>query len=584
MKAAIDTETEGLNWRADMPFFVSFYREDGFALSADLREGEFGALREIVDLAGRVDRLFFHNAKFDLHALSKVGAYRESWWPKIGDTIVREYLLDEHRLTYRLDDVAFDRLGERKIDLSAETGFSPEYWRMAPKADVKRYCERDAALTLRVALDQERELVDQELLGVERLEIEALEAVFAMERHGVRVDLERAEAAKRAIHREMLQSLQALYSKHGKFWPGSPKEVTRVLQIRRKQGAWRLPDGSVVPETDGGAPKLDEATLRSMPGELPGQILQFKTLEKLSNTFLAKHVISNAVEGPGGHYVRANINSTKSLSGRGTGTGRLSYDSPALQQIPSRSESAAAVIKPVFLPDPGEFWVYGDLDQNEFRVFAHFTYAEKLYEAYRKNPKTDFHGLVAEETGLPRKASRPGEANAKQVNLGLIFNMGAGLLAQTMGLPYTTDERGNLKPGPEVLEVLDRYHSAIPGVREINQQCTRYCEINGFVRTLAGRKIRIPDPEFSYKAAGLMFQAVAADNNKRNIALIHRRLKEFGQGRLLINIHDEYSLSLPWSSQAEDFLRHVCDEIADAGLNIPLSIDFSWGADWHDAL
>lgn len=584
-RVGVDTETYGLDWRRQGAFFLSVVDSEGGAESVDLRAGmDPRQIDRFLSKIERADQIFFHHAKFDLHALRKLGLYSVAWWPRIRDTIIREYLLDEHRTSYRLDDVAQDRLGRRKIDIVAETGVLPQHWHTLPREVVRKYCEEDARLTLEIGMDQQRELEEQELLDIERLEIQTLEVVFHMEQHGVRVDPELAGQARDTLHRQMLQQLQVLYSKHGKFWPGSPTEVARVLRLKQDNKGWHTPDGFRIPSTATGKPQLDEAVMSSIPGELPKQILHFKYLEKMANTFLGNHILSNQIERDGQFYVYPNINSTKSVSGRGTNTGRLSYDSPALQQIPSRKKEAAAIIKPIFLPDPGEHWVYGDLAQNEFRVFAHFTGSEDLYAIYRENPQADFHQMVADLTGLPRSATKPGEANAKQVNLALLFNMGAGLLAQTMGLPYTDDGEGYLAPGPEVLEVLEQYHARIPGVREINQRCARLVEINGFVRTLAGRRIRIPDPEFSYKAAGLLFQAVAADNNKRNLVLLHEALKEFGEGRVVVNIHDEYSLSLPWSPRAEEFLEHVKNEISDAGLRVPLSIDWSWGSDWFDAL
>lgn len=580
MRIAVDTETYGLNWRQDAPFFVSVITDREGAFSFDLRSGFDSSAQELLrQLLNDADEIFMHNAKFDIHALDKIGIWSSAWWPKTRDTIVREYLIDEHRVSYALDEIAFDRLGRNKIDIVQETGIKPEHWFSAPFASVKRYCEQDARLTLEIGMAQDKALNEQSLRKIERLEMDTLEAVHSMEARGVRVDVDRAEQARLALHRQMMQLLSEIYRKFGKISPSSSLDLARTLQLKYTQGQWKTPDGHAVPKTERGAPRLDEATLRSLPGELPQMVLNFKYLDKMANTFLAKHIIASANSG----YVQPNINSTKSLSGRGTGTGRLSYDSPALQQIPSRKADAAALIKPIFLPDPDERWIYGDLDQNEFRVFAHFTGSRELFQAYADDPKTDFHGMVAQITGLPRKASRAGEANAKQVNLGLLFNMGSGLLAKTMGLPYT-EKDGRLIPGEEVKEVLERYHSAIPGVREINRKCSQLAETYGYVTTLTGRRIRLPDPEFAYKAAGLMFQAVAADNNKRNLVLLHRGLQQLGEGRVLMNVHDEYSLSLPDTPQANEFLKWASNTIGDAGLKVPLSIEFSSGVNWYEAL
>lgn len=580
MDLALDTETYGLDWRRDTAWMVSVVCDDNTRITVDLRRSP--DLTPIRRALAAADRVFMHNAKFDMHALDKLGLCEDGLWAKTYDTVVREYLLDEHRYTYRLDDLAYDRLGERKLDLVAETGVMPEHWCIVEHEAAKRYCERDALLTLRVAQSQEPLLREQDLLRVERLERETLEAVWYMEREGVRVDLGKATEAQRILRREMLALVQEVWSKHGRIELLSPQDLARGLRLKRKGSLFLTPDGQTVPCTPTGKPKLDVEALRALRGPLPEAAIRYRQLDKLASTFLGSHVLGSPVIRSSGAYVHPNINSTKGLSGRGTGTGRLSYDSPALQQIPSRNKQAAQLMKQLFLPDAGERWVYGDLDQNEFRVFAHFTGSDELVAQYRADAKTDFHSLVAEITGLPRSASRAGEANAKQVNLGLLFNMGAGLLAQQMGLPYT-EKQGRLVAGDEVRAVLEQYHAAIPGVRQINRKCTQICEQFGYVYTPIGRRIRIPDPEFSYKAAGLLFQATAADNNKRNLVLLHRRLRELGEGRLLVNIHDEYSLSLPQTQVAQEWLRSVESEISDAGLRIPLSIEFAFGDNWYDA-
>ena len=84
------------------------------------------------------------------------------------------------------------------------------------------------------------------------------------------------------------------------------------------------------------------------------------------------------------------------------------------------------MVRPIFLPDRGQRWSYGDLDQHEFRLFAHYANPKDIIEAYATNPDLDMHQIVADLTGMPRSATRAGEANAKQINLGMVFNMGAG--------------------------------------------------------------------------------------------------------------------------------------------------------------
>lgn len=587
MDAALDTETRGLDWRNDRPFFVSiFYDADRAPFSVDLRETDDDRARGmIMDALRGVTRLFLHNTKFDLHALSKIGVDVDALWPLAQDTLVRETLIDEHLPSYKLDELAYRRLGRRKIDMLAEYGIAPDHWFAAPSRIVQTYCERDAELTLLVGLDQQDDIEAQDLYDVLDLEMMTLRAAFDMEAQGVRVDPDRAVASRRQIHRDMMELLSSIYSRFGRINPGSPVDLAQALGVTRGREGWITAGGAPIPSTPTGRPKMDVETLETIDHPLIEAVLRYRESDKLANTFLQGHIIDKALLRGGASWVHPNINTTRSLTGHGTGTGRLSYDTPALQQIPSRVPMSAQIVKSVFLPDPGQVWAYGDLDQNEFRVFAHFTGSEDLYGVYRDNPRVDFHQLVADITGLPRSKGPNGGPNAKQVNLGLLFSMGEGLLAQQMGLPHTVDKAtGRLKGGPEVKEVLERYHAAIPGVREINATCTKLAESRGYIKTPIGRRIRISDPEYAYKAAGLMFQATAADINKRNIVTISNALRRSGLGRLLLNIHDEYSMSLDPGPESAELLEHLQGVLSDGGLRVPLSISFKTGDTWHDAL
>ena len=182
------------------------------------------------------------------------------------------------------------------------------------------------------------------------------------------------------------------------------------------------------------------------------------------------------------------------------------------------------MVRPIFLPDRGQSWSYGDLDQHEFRLFAHYANPKDIIDAYATNPDLDMHQIVADLTGMPRSATRAGEANAKQINLGMVFNMGAGELASQMGLPYTI-ERVDFgdhvmdlkKAGPETLEIVENYYAKVQGVKEMARKARTVAKSRGYVRTLLGRHIRFPRGQFTYKASGLIFQGTAGDLNKLNI-------------------------------------------------------------------
>jgi DNA polymerase I-like protein with 3'-5' exonuclease and polymerase domains len=295
--------------------------------------------------------------------------------------------------------------------------------------------------------------------------------------------------------------------------------------------------------------------------------------------------------------VHPNINQTKGDEG-GTGTGRLSYTRPALQQIPARDKEIAKIIRPIFLPDEGQGWAYGDLDQHEFRVFAHYVNAPILINKYKDNPDLDIHQTVADITGLPRNPNRSGGANAKQINLAMVFNMGGGALAERMGLPFTmesfVDKKGQVheykKPGDEAMEVITKYYEAVPGVREMAKNAASVAKTRGHVKTLMGRQIRFPGGQFTYKASGLIYQGTSADLNKDCIIRICEYLEsECPDAHLLLNIHDEFNISMPYVETKHLFeLQKVIQDRPE--LRVPIRVDFGcpkenwWEATQADSL
>ena len=320
-------------------------------------------------------------------------------------------------------------------------------------------------------------------------------------------------------------------------------------------------------------------------------ILRLRKMLKTRDTFLRGHILGHHHNG----VIHANFNQTRSDNDLGTGTGRLSVNSPALQQIHKRDADIAAVVRAVFLPDEGAEWVCYDWAQMDFRVFAHYVKNPQILKMYADNPATDFHRLASDLTGLPRSPRFAGDANAKQINLGLVFGMGRGKLAQEMGLPYTEEmdesrKRTWLRPGPEAEAVFERYHEAIPGVDELLKNASSVAKSRGFVRTIMGRRIRFPRGQFTHKAGGLIFQGTAADALKVKLVELDAFLESDGgtNARLLLNVHDEFDTSVPAhrGDVREEITRIVTkfDGIdTPIKFRVPILSDQGTGPNWWEA-
>lgn len=210
---------------------------------------------------------------------------------------------------------------------------------------------------------------------------------------------------------------------------------------------------------------------------------------------------------------------------------------------------------------------------------------------YHENPDLDFHQMVADMTGLPRSMTPGIKGNAKQINLGLVFGMGEGKLAQEMGLPYTTETRNGrefLIPGDEALEVFKQYHQSVPGIKSLLSKASSVAKSRGFVKTIMGRRIRFPGKKFTHKAGGLIFQGTAADALKVKLVEVHQALKGTG-ARLLLNVHDELDMSFPF--EGAEKIDKMVGELYNCfdGVKCPIHLDIpmrsssGMGCNWWEA-
>lgn len=625
---AIDTETFGVDRFAKI-FGFSVATPDYQAWYFDVRQEPKSLewLQHVVDV---VPKIVNHNAAFDIRVLHNSGINTNA--KKWECTMVRACLINEHMLGYSLEDCAkYAKLDVNKDhdiyeELSRLFGGQPtrnaqiDRFPKCPVAVMEKYAKLDVIVAMKLWQWQEQEIERQNLHKIWGLEKRLTPFIVQQEEHGIRIDEDRAHRVSRELETQYTKLLCEIEQEVGKCNINSSDQLYRAFGVKRIRDdgsfindsdfnaavttaketgnlknyldGWKYVarDGTVLPKTTSGKCSITAEQLKVMKDPIARKIWKTKKLMKAKSTFVDGHILSNAVKG----YVYPNINQNRGDNGdgmEGTRTGRLSYSRPAMQQIPSRDKEMASIIRPIFLPDEHQGWTYGDLDQHEYRVFAHFANSPAMIEKYRENPDLDLHQAVADLTGLPRSANpETGGANAKQINLGLVFCMGAGHLCQTMGLPYTMAkakfdgvEREYAVAGEEGKAILDLYYRMVPGVREVARQATSIAKERGYVRTIMGRHIRFPHGKETHKASGLIYQGSAADFNKLNICLICEYLeRNCPDAHLLLNIHDEYNISMPY----EDAEKHVkaIQHIVEYKpmLRVPIRTDFSMLAEnWY---
>jgi len=222
------------------------------------------------------------------------------------------------------------------------------------------------------------------------------------------------------------------------------------------------------------------------------------------------------------------------------------------------------------------------------RGFAHYiakSTGDKnhpVLKAYEANPDIDFHSFVAEMLGIQRNPGPGGGANAKQINLAMIFNMGPGKLAKQMGMEYFEEVNKKsgkvyLKPGQEAMAVSELYHSRIPGAADMGKMAGSVASSRGHVVSIGGRHLRFPHKGLSYKASGYLYQAFTAD-------LIKAAMVETARiSTPHLSVHDELLFSIDRDEEAwaiHDAMQQGIKKWIPT--NIPIRTWPEVGSDWQN--
>lgn len=617
---ACDAEATGLFWwKDDRAFAISlaWFNDQGGV------ENFYGDLREpnvrswFADHLPRVRRLTNHFTKYDVHILRETGIHLPL--DRLGCTMVQETLLDENQYEYSLDRLSWKYLDRGKKDiwprLAELFGGKPTKEEQAPnlvrapRELVEEYANIDSANALLVDQIQRKELAKQDLEHIHRLEMDLMEVVIFMERGGVRVDLDRAEQAAEFLDRDVRRQQKELDRLIGKpINVNSAPQVKALLGVHQKiDGTWWTKDGVRLEPTESGlsgslrTEKLYQCTLPEAR-----YIAEIRAAIKARDVFLRKYILGMSHNG----YIHASINQTKTEDGDGTYTGRFSITEPALQQIHKRNKKMAGIVRSCFIPDEECEWGCYDWSQKDFRIFAHYVNDPKINAVYAANPAADFHRVTSDITGLPRdRDEKTGGANAKQMNLGLVFGMSAGRMAKEMFLPYTmagTCRKCRVKTtknecpscgkhlelyfeaGEEAQELFAKYHDNIPGANDLKKTVASVARSRGYIRTLLGRRIRLEHND-AYKAAGILFQGQAAEDMKYKMVELYRYLKAYPAARFMLVVHDEYDLNMRLDRdkkhdlEIKRILETFDGKECPIKLRIPILSDYGLGENWWEA-
>ena len=524
----------------------------------------------------------FHNAMYDVCWLRSYGIEVKG---HIIDTMVMASLVNENRMSYALNALSWEYLGERKNENILKE--AAKNWGIDPKAElyklpamyVGEYAEKDASLTLELFKRLSTEIKKENLIEIFNLETELFPCLVDMKFKGVRVDVQKAHELKRKLTEQEKQFLLEI-----------KKETQIDVQIWAARSIATVFDKLNLPykrTEKTSAPSFTKNFLSEHKHPIVNKIAKAREINKAHTTFIDT-ILRYEHKG----RIHADINQIRSDQG-GTVTGRFSYSNPNLQQIPARNQDLGPMIRSLFIPEEGCKWGCFDYSQQEPRLVVHFaattagikddSSVKEIIDNYSNND-IDFHKAVADMAGIDR-------IQAKTINLGLFYGMGKAKLQAELGL--------NTKQEAE--ELFNKYHERVPFVRDLMNEVSKWASRDGEIRTLLGRGCRFNKWEpaqfgmhtpmtwedaikkygenrirraFTYKALNKLIQGSAADMTKKAMLDLYK------EGIIAhIQIHDELDLSVESEEKAKKTIEIMENAVK---LLIPNKVDYESGKTWGD--
>ena len=575
--AALDTETDSLDPMRARIVGISFAVQPGEAAYVPLRHDYPGAPDQLpLDQVLATLRPWLEDAnapkvgqniKYDTHVLANHGITVRGWQH---DTLLQSYVFEAH-LGHSLDKLAQRHLGRQGLsyeDLcgkgASQIGFS--------QVDIERasrYSGEDSEMTLQVhQVLYPRVAAEAGLLRVyQDIEMPVEAILQRIERHGVLIDAGVLARQSQQLAERLMQLEREAYDIAGQpFNLGSPKQIGEVLF-----GKLGLP---VKKKTASGAPSTDEDVLAELAADypLPARILEHRSLAKLKGTYTDKLPL---MVNPGTGRVHTNYAQAVAV------TGRLSSNDPNLQNIPIRTAEGRRV-REAFIAPPGHVIVSADYSQIELRIMAHISGDPGLTQAFAQG--LDVHRATAAEVFNTTVDAVTSEQRryAKTINFGLIYGMGAFGLAQALGIEQKMAR-----------DFIERYFARFAGVKRYMDETKASAADKGYVETLFGRRIELPDirggngPRRSgaeRQAINAPMQGTAADLIKLAMIAVQGALDSQQRRTVMVmQVHDELVFEVP---EAElDWVKSEVPRLMAgvASLSVPLLAEVGVGANWDQA-
>ncbi len=575
---AYDVETSGLDRNA----FVCGYviTGDGDSVYVPVRHVGGGnivdylsfelSLRDGFRERGRKGlRTVGHNIAFDLRMSRRHGI---KLYSPLEDTMINEGLIYDVAPSYSLDACAERRGVTPKLghDLYAEMarrfGGIPDrkqmgnFYKMPGDHPlVVDYSVGDGVSTLELWAAQQplldTEFEERSLRAVHELECALIPYIDKMNEIGLRIDQDYAERILKQLEQEIDEA--SSYFPRGFNVSSGPE----VQQLFDSLGITNYPRTSPTTRFPNGSPSFREKWLET--NEHGQAILRVRRLRKARDSFIVPLINTHFVDG----RVYPQLNQSKSDDYGAIG-GRLSCSDPNLQAFPKRNKEVGRIVRPLVIPDKDMLLEEDDLEQQEPRLFGHYSEDENILAGYRSKPPIDIHSNTQKLLGIPIRD------DAKRLAMGMLTGLGYEGLAGHIGKDL--EEATSLHK--QFLE------DAFPGIRQFQIDAKATAKARGYVRTLLGRIANLPDKRFAYRAISRIIQGSGADIAKRALLWICQFAEAEGNIQILMTIHDSFiHQSTPDANVRE--LRRIIESVAPSfDLLLPIPVETAGRAkNWADA-
>ncbi|HKJ51986.1 MAG TPA: DNA polymerase I [Gammaproteobacteria bacterium] len=575
---SVDTETTSLDYmRAELVgvslclvpgeacYIPLSHRYEGAPAQLDKAE-VLAALKPLLEDPG-IGKIG-QNIKYDAHVFISEGIRLRGI---AEDTMLESYVLNSTASRHNMDDLAKNYLGRETIHYEdiAGKGAKQKTFDQIDLDEASDYAAEDADITLQLHQLLSTRLAEHEkLVSVYReIEMPLVDVLIDVEQNGVLIDPQMLQKQGKEIDRQRQQVEERIYTEAGQvFNLGSPKQIQEILFEKLQ-----LP---VKRKTAKGQPSTAEDVLEELAVEfeIPALILEHRGLSKLLSTYIDK--LPQEIDPRTG---RVHTSYQQAVAS----TGRLSSTSPNLQNIPIRT-SEGRRIREAFVAPPGSRILALDYSQIELRIMAHLSADDSLVEAFEKG--LDVHRATAAEVfgaTLDQVTDEQRRA-AKAINFGLIYGMSAFGLGKQLGIGRN-----------EAQQYVDTYFERYPGVRRYMEETKQRAREQGYVETVFGRRLYLPDIEArnanlrqyaERTAINAPMQGTAADIIKRAMIRVQGWLEEQGRDcKMIMQVHDELVFEVA-DAEVEGCREEISKIMTGAAkLSVALEVDAGVGENWNQA-